>query len=528
MTQEGESQEEILEQTRPLVHPKSTTKIGNWNVRTLYQNGNVAQVAREMTRRDTDIMGISETHCTGQRKIQIAEGETIIYSGRDDNIHREGVAILMSKKASSALIDWTPVNERIILARFFSKHIKLTVVHIYAPTEDAEDQVKDEFYARLQEVLERRNRHDMLIITGDMNAKVGSDKELYKRIMGRHGLGVRNDNGERLCEMCDLKELVITGTLSPQNIGSDHLLVCTTVKLRLRKQYKEKRCERVKYDIEKLKDADTVRRFNIAVRNRFQVLDDEEFDREEDEVERKCRVIQKTYTETAEEILGRPRKKKKSWISGASWKLADERGEINKKKLCTHSERVKGQLKVQYKVKDREVKRSLKADKKKWIDNIASDSEEAERSPHMETLYSLTKTLCNERPRSSTALLDKNGNLISSKAEVLSRWTEHFQEILNREEPQDPITENDEVELDDIYEEISVDMPSTEEVQRAIKKLRNGKSPGIDSITAELIKANTNFPITNIHELMEAIWREEQIPESWKKGLIIKLPKRET
>ncbi|XP_060064978.1 uncharacterized protein LOC132545316 [Ylistrum balloti] len=136
-------------------------KICNWNVRTLYQSGNVAQVAREMTRRDTDI--ISETHWTGRGKIQIAEGETIIYSGRDDNIHRECVAILMSKKASSALIDWTPVNERIILARFFSKQIKLTLVHIYTPTEDAEDQVKDEFYARLQEVLERRNRHDMLI-----------------------------------------------------------------------------------------------------------------------------------------------------------------------------------------------------------------------------------------------------------------------------------------------------------------------------------------------------------------------------
>ncbi|XP_060069052.1 craniofacial development protein 2-like [Ylistrum balloti] len=453
MTQEGESQEETLEQTRSLVHPKSTTKIGNWNVRTLYQSGNVAQVAREMTRRDKDIMGISETHWTGRGKIKIAERETIIYPGRDDNIHREGVAILLSKKASSALIDWTPVNERIIIARFFSKHIKLTVVHIYAPTED---QVKYELYARLQEVLERRNRHDMLIITSDMNAKVGSDNGHYERIMGRHGLGVRNDNGERLCEMCDLNELVVTGTLFPHknihketpngtirnqidhvlvnrrfrnsvkdtrvfrsaDIGSDHLLVCTTVKLRLRKQCKEKRCERVKYDIEKLKDADTVRRFNIAVRNRFQVLDNEEFDREEDEVERKFRVIQKTYTETAKEILGRPRKKKKPWISEASWKLVEERGEINKKNVCTNSERVKGQLKEEYKVKDREVKRSLKAHKKKWIDNIASDAEEAARSQHMKTSYSLTKTLCNERPRSSTAVLDKNGNLISGKAEV--------------------------------------------------------------------------------------------------------------
>ncbi|XP_060069051.1 uncharacterized protein LOC132549148 [Ylistrum balloti] len=51
-------------------------------------------------------------------------------------------------------------------------------------------------------------------------------------------------------------------------------------------------------------------------------------------------------------------------------------------------------------------------------------------------------------------------------------------------------------------------MPSIEEVQRAIKKLRNGKSPGIDSITAELIKADTNF--SNFEKAFDSIHRESQ------------------
>lgn len=55
----------------------------------------------------------------------------------------------------------------------------------------------------------------MLIVTGDMNAKMGDENEGYKRVMGRHGLGKGNDNGERLCEMSDMNELVITGTLFP-------------------------------------------------------------------------------------------------------------------------------------------------------------------------------------------------------------------------------------------------------------------------------------------------------------------------
>ena len=105
------------------------------------------------------------------------------------------------------------------------------------------------------------------------------------------------------------------------------------------------------------------------------------------------------------------------------------------RRFLVHTQRdFKGQLKDKYKEKDREVKRSLKADKKKWIDNIASDAEEAARIQHMKKLYGLTKTLCNERPRQSAAVLDKNGNLISGKTEILSRWTEHFKEVLNRED----------------------------------------------------------------------------------------------
>ena len=40
-------------------------------------------------------MGISATHWAWQGKMQLTEGETIFYSGVDDENHREGVVILM-------------------------------------------------------------------------------------------------------------------------------------------------------------------------------------------------------------------------------------------------------------------------------------------------------------------------------------------------------------------------------------------------------------------------------------------------
>ena len=53
-----------------------------------------------MKKRGIDIMGISETHWTGQGKVVLEGGETIIYSGREVDNHREGVGILMSKSAT--------------------------------------------------------------------------------------------------------------------------------------------------------------------------------------------------------------------------------------------------------------------------------------------------------------------------------------------------------------------------------------------------------------------------------------------
>ena len=56
--------------------------------------------------------------------------------------------------------------------------------------------------------------------------------------------------------------------------------------------------------------------FSIAVKNRYQVLEDEGLAAEEgEEIERDFQVMGKAYTAVAERVLGRPRKRKKPWIS---------------------------------------------------------------------------------------------------------------------------------------------------------------------------------------------------------------------
>ena len=230
---------------------------------------------------------------------------------------------------------------------------------------------------------------------------------------------------------------------------------------------------------------------------------------------------------TADEVSGRPRKKRKPWITEESWALVDQREEINKI-LSTRSERIKKRLRTEYKEKSKEVKRSIRSDKRKWMDGIASEAEDAARKQHMRTLYGLTKVLCNERSKNSTTILDKSGNLVSGKKEMQARWTEHFREVLNREEPTDPITIEDEseFELGGLIEEIVITEPTIGEIKAAIERLKNGKSPGVDSITAELLKAHKELSAAKVHQLLEKVWKHEKIPDKWKRGLIIKLPKK--
>ena len=80
--------------------PNMKTRIGTWNVRTLHQTGKLSQVVNEFDNYRLDLLGLCETRWTGKDKKSLQSGHTFIYSGREDNIHEQGVGLLLSKKVS--------------------------------------------------------------------------------------------------------------------------------------------------------------------------------------------------------------------------------------------------------------------------------------------------------------------------------------------------------------------------------------------------------------------------------------------
>jgi hypothetical protein len=67
--------------------------------------------------------------------------------------------------------------------------------------------------------------------------------------------------------------------------------------------------------------------------------------------------------------------------------------------------------------------------------------------------------------------------------------------------------------------------PSASEVNMAIEKLKRHKSPGIDQIPADLIKAGSRTIRSEIHKLINSIWNKEELPKQWKESIIVPIYK---
>lgn len=76
----------------------------------------------------------------------------------------------------------------------------ITMISVYAPTEDSEENEKDKFYDDLIEVCGRVSRYDIILILSDYNAKIGKES-FIGGVVGKHSLHESTSgNGMRVCD----------------------------------------------------------------------------------------------------------------------------------------------------------------------------------------------------------------------------------------------------------------------------------------------------------------------------------------
>ncbi|VDP33080.1 unnamed protein product [Schistosoma margrebowiei] len=388
----------------------------------------------------------------------------------------------------------------------------MNIIQCYAPTNDYNEDNKDQFYDRLQSIIEKCPTKDLTILMGDFNAKVGTNNTGYKDIMGRHGLGERNENGERFANLCVFNKLVISSTIFPHkriqkttwtspdhttlnqndricinkkfrrtmedvrtkrgdDIASDHHLLVAKIKMKLKKHRTTGRATSQKLSTAFLRDTDKLNKFRIVLSNKFQAFHNL-LNGEGTTLESNWKGIKEAITSTCYEVLGHKKHHHKEWITvDTLGKIQEKR---NKKAAITTSRTRAAKAKVQaeYTEVNKQVKRSIRTDKRKYVEDLAKTAEKAAREGNMRQLYDITEKLSGNRRKAERPVKSKEGEVITNIEEQRNRWLEHFKGLLNRPAPLNP--PNIEAAPTDLP--INVGRPTIEEISMAIRQIKSCKA----------------------------------------------------
>ena len=508
-----------------------TRKIGTWNVRSMNQ-GKLDIVKLEMNRMEIDILGISELKWTGSGHFTSGNYE-VYYSGNQE-IKRNGVALILNKKVAKSVIGYVFKDDRIISFRIQGRPTNLTIIQIYAPTTEAEESTITKFYMGLQQILEDLPKNDAILIIGDWNAKVGEAE--VPGVVGKYGLGKQNEAGEKLIEFCQENSLVIANTCFQQpkrrlytwtspngqhrnqidyilcnrrwkssitsvktrpgaDCGTDHELLLANFKIKLKRYNKVSKT--TKLNVQNIPHS-----YNVEIKNRFAEL--ELIGREPEELWQEIHQI--IHEEAKKNIPATTTTKKRNWISENTLRIAKERREA----------KTNGNKQLFSKL-NAEFKREVRKDKMRQIQNECKKIEEYNKKGRTRDLFKKIKELRGQFAARNGIILDRNGKQLSDAEEIKKRWEEYTEELYKSD------FNTTQGLVDDDYESEPDILES--EVRWAIKTLANGKTPGQDEIPIELIKELKEDSIKVLTTLCRQIWKTRQWPSDWKKSIFIPIPK---
>ena len=119
-----------------------------------------------------------------------------------------------------------------ISVRFQGKPFNIKIIQLCASASNAEEAEVEQLYEELQDILELTPKKDVLFIIGDWNARVGSQETPGG--IGKFGLGIWNEAGQRLIEFCQENALLITSSSNntrEDSIHGHHQMVNTEIRL---------------------------------------------------------------------------------------------------------------------------------------------------------------------------------------------------------------------------------------------------------------------------------------------------------
>ena len=269
------------------------------------------------------------------------------------------------------------------------------------------------------------------------------------------------------------------------DIGSDHHLLTAKVRLKIARVRKGD-SGLVRFEVSKLKDLEVRSTFKLALHNRFEGLQ-QLMEEKELSVDDEWRLIEQGYVETCEQVLGGAKPNRKEWISKETWDVIEQRKVAKNTMNMARTRKQKRDANKRYPELNRDVKRRCRRYRRIYVESEAENAEEAGKRGDARTLCEITRKLSGRFQNTCKPVRNEAGVLLRSADEEMYRWREHFQTVLNHDDPLNPpeVEPNDELN-------IRTGRITRIEIKNAMKKLKSGKAAGCDNVQPEAIKAGGN------------------------------------
>ena len=230
----------------------------------------------------------------------------------------------------------------------------------------------------------------------------------------------------------------------------------------------------------------------------------------------------KALVDTCESVLGRMKRTRKEWLSDETYRKVEERRKAKQILHVARTRQGKREANRYYNEKNREVKKSCRRNKRNLIESIAQEAEDAAKKNDLRTLHMTTRKLSGIRCNQNRPIRSENGTLLTKLEDQLLRWKRHFESVLNRPAPcQLPDPQPADVTLN-----INTGPISKGEIRSALTHLKNAKAPGVDNIPPKSLKEGGPCTVEALHRILNFVWEKEEIPDDWKRGLLVKLTKK--
>ncbi|KAI5715018.1 hypothetical protein M8J77_009060 [Diaphorina citri] len=462
------------------------------------------------------------------------------------------------------------VDERLCYLRLKGRFKNISIISIYAPTEESDDEAKEMFYTKLDTLFQSIPNYDYKLIMGDANAKVGQE-DRWRPTIGKQSLhSTSNDNGVRLITFATAADLCIASTMFPHKdihkgtwispggkvvnqidhvlvdsrhrkiiedvrslrsaeCGSDHYLVLVKVKQRISTSRREKHKVQKKICFEKLKESELVDTLREELDNRFEELEEIQSTSNSETVEaieEQWSTFKNVIKETAKKVLDTSSgyREKKPWFDRDCEEIMEKRVRAKQQWLSCDETR-KDEYREKYNKINREVVKLVRQKKRQYVKKSLEKAEEDRTKNNTKDFYRTVRFFKNGyRPRTS-GVKDRDGNTTNEPEKVLNIWKEYFEDLLNvNPETESDVNGESTHEIRENNEEI--EEPTLREVKDAIDNMKNGKSPGEDGIPVEIFKYGGEGIKRYIHKLIILIWRKETIPKEWNEAVVVPLHKK--